>query len=87
MRIPCPCCGLRPYSEFSYLGDASVARPRLQAEPDAAACAAVYLRPNPQGAHREYWQHVYGCRQWLLVERDTLTHTISGASLVSSMNG
>ncbi len=31
----------------------------------------VFLFDNPKGAHREFWQHVQGCRQWLVLERDT----------------
>lgn len=81
MRIPCPVCGLRSVGEFGYGGDAGVARPDLEA-PAADWQMAVYDRGNPRGAHREYWQHIGGCRAWLLVERDTLTHAIAGASLV-----
>ncbi|RUT94681.1 sarcosine oxidase subunit delta, partial [Mesorhizobium sp. USDA-HM6] len=33
-------------------------------------------RNNPAGSHREFWQHVTGCRQWLVVERDTRNHII-----------
>ena len=36
----------------------------------------VYLRDNPAGPHRELWQHVSGCRAWLVVTRDTRTHEI-----------
>jgi len=25
---------------------------------------------------QELWQHIFGCRQWIKVERDTLTHEI-----------
>ena len=39
----------------------------------------VYLRDNPAGSFREYWYHAQGCRRWLIVERDTRTHEISGA--------
>ena len=28
------------------------------------------------GKHLELWQHISGCRQWIKVERDTLTHEI-----------
>ena len=34
---------------------------------------------NPKGPHREFWQHVLGCRQWLVLDRDTATNTV-GAS-------
>ena len=36
----------------------------------------VYLRDNPKGGTDEYWQHSGGCRAWLVVERDTLTHEV-----------
>jgi sarcosine oxidase subunit delta len=41
----------------------------------------VFLFKNPKGAHREYWQHVHGCRQWLVLERDTATNTVGQSSL------
>lgn len=37
----------------------------------------VYLRDNPRGAYEEYWHHTSGCRRWLVVARDTVTHEIS----------
>ena len=87
MLIPCPVCGLRDHSEFSYEGDATVTRPALE-ETDAAAWAAfVYDRANPMGRHREFWQHVHGCRHFLEIERDTLTHAMSGAVLVGAWAG
>jgi sarcosine oxidase subunit delta len=74
--IPCPFCGDRDHSEFSYGGDATVEYPALDASADEWH-DAVYLRSNPRGAHTEYWHHVAGCRSWLVVERDTLTHVIT----------
>lgn len=74
MRIPCPLCGERPLDEFSYHGDATVKRP---AGDDIAAWHDyVYLRDNPRGPHFEYWHHAGGCRAWLVVHRDTLSHEI-----------
>ena len=76
LRIPCPFCGLRSHDEFSYEGEAGVDWPDLS-ETDAERWhAAVFLRRNPAGPHRELWQHAAGCRLWLVVERDTVTHTI-----------
>ena len=77
MRIRCPFCGDRDSSEFAYLGDARFKRPDPDA-PDAAArfFEAVYLRDNPAGPHEELWYHSYGCRAWLRVTRDTLTHAV-----------
>jgi methylglutamate dehydrogenase subunit B len=78
LLIPCPFCGPREHAEFSYGGDASVRRPQ-QVEPawDPEWQAYVYERANPRGPHQEYWHHVMGCRQWLLVTRDTLSHEIT----------
>lgn len=76
MLIRCPWCGERDSSEFHYGGDATVKRP---AE-DAGLKAwhdYVYLRDNPKGPHQELWQHSAGCRAFLVVTRDTLTHAIS----------
>ncbi len=75
MRIKCPLCGERDNAEFSYLGDASPRRPQnLEQQDDWTSY--VYLRDNPAGHHRELWFHAAGCRLWLEVERDTLTHEI-----------
>jgi sarcosine oxidase subunit delta len=80
MRIPCPYCGERDAQEFSYLGDATLRRPDPSAPgAESAFHDYVYLRDNPAGPHREFWQHVQGCRSWLIVERDTLTHEITEA--------
>ncbi len=76
LRLPCPLCGLRDETEFTYGGDASVTRPP-QDEGDAATWYDfVFLRDNPRGPHREHWHHVNGCRQWVVVERNTLTHEV-----------
>jgi sarcosine oxidase subunit delta len=78
MRIPCPYCGSRDVQEFSYLGDADLRRPDPEA-PEAAFHDYVYLRDNPAGPHRELWYHGSGCRNWLVVTRNTVTHAIAGA--------
>ena len=80
MRIKCPFCGERDHAEFQYGGDASKKMPALDADAQAWH-DFVYLRDNPKGAHVEFWQHVFGCRHWLKVERDTLTHEITSVKL------
>jgi sarcosine oxidase subunit delta len=84
MRIPCPFCGERDSSEFTYLGDADIVRPdpAHQAAPTRFV-EAVYLRASPAGAHNEWWYHAFGCRRWLRVTRDTRTHQIIGAAFAS----
>lgn len=77
LRIACPYCGERDYTEFVYGGDAGAARPRRVLETtDQQWKAFLYQRDNPAGVHMEYWQHSYGCRLWLKVIRDTVTHDI-----------
>ena len=73
--INCPWCGECAVTEFNYGDDASRQRPIGDADFDTWH-EYVYLRENPRGAHDEYWHHVAGCRQWLKVRRDTLSHKI-----------
>lgn len=81
LRITCPVCGCRDETEFTYGGDATVRRPAMD-EPDPGAWHDyVFLRDNPRGPHMEYWHHVGACRQWLVVERDTLSHAIGTVAL------
>jgi sarcosine oxidase subunit delta len=82
MRIECCYCGERSSEELTYLGDATLTRPdgNPTVPLDDAARQRwhdyVYLRDNPAGPHRELWQHVSGCRAWLVVTRDTRTHEV-----------
>ena len=77
MRISCPFCGPRELGEFTYLGDASTRRPLADAEgAEAAFYDYVYLRDNVAGNMDEHWYHGGGCRAWLMVTRNTVTHEI-----------
>ncbi len=79
--IPCPWCGPRDESEFTYGGDASRPMPSLKNGNDQAAWHGfVHQRENPKGPHVEYWYHGGGCERWLRVERDTITHQVRWAS-------
>jgi len=75
IRIPCPFCGERDHSEFTYGGDGSINYPELNA-PKEVWLEAVFQRENICGLQIETWHHVNGCRMWLFVERDTMTHEI-----------
>jgi methylglutamate dehydrogenase subunit B len=81
LRIPCPICGVRDYTEFSYGGDARKTRPAHGASGQKTWHDYVFLFDNVKGIHREFWQHVMGCRQWLVVERDTATNLVARAML------
>jgi sarcosine oxidase subunit delta len=73
--ITCPHCGVRPKEEFAIRGDAVPVRPGPNASDDAWY-AYVYVRDNPKGRIREYWHHTGGCRRFLVVERDNVTHEV-----------
>jgi len=75
LQIHCPFCGARDHSEFAYGKDATVTYPPLDASADDWH-DAVFMRANIRGVQLETWQHIHGCRQWLVVERDTVTHSI-----------
>ena len=71
-QFNCPWCGMRDQSEFTY---------GREVAPALAASAAdwqrfVFERDNPCGAHAEWWHHNHGCRQWLEIVRDTMTHEV-----------
>ena len=76
--IPCPHCGPRAQSEFSYGGDANVKRPEAPEDADDQTWIEyLYMRDNPKGGHAELWQHIHGCRRWLRVSRDVVSHEVS----------
>jgi len=66
---------MRDHSEFTYGGDGSIEYPPLDASKEEWH-DAVFLRDNICGVQFETWQHTHGCRMWLVVERDTMTHEI-----------
>ncbi|MBP8297082.1 MAG: sarcosine oxidase subunit delta [Burkholderiales bacterium] len=74
LQFTCPYCGPRDQSEFTY-GREATPVPALDAGP-AAWQRFVYERDNPAGPHAEWWHHNHGCRQWLAIVRDTLTHEV-----------
>ncbi|MDF2095468.1 sarcosine oxidase subunit delta [Aquibaculum arenosum] len=77
LLIDCPHCGPRSETEFSYGGEAHIARPLDPAAlSDAEWADYVFLRDNPKGLIRERWMHAHGCRRWFNVARDTVTYEI-----------
>ena len=70
----CPFCGPRDQSEFTY-GREVAAIPALDAAREEWE-RYVFERDNPAGPHAEWWHHNLGCRQWLVITRDTLTHAV-----------
>lgn len=84
MIIKCPHCGPREASEYTYVGDATIKRP-ADDDPDIERWSDyVFMRDNPRGAHSEHWQHTSGCRAFIKVQRDTISHEISEVALVGA---
>jgi heterotetrameric sarcosine oxidase delta subunit len=75
LSIPCPWCGPREEPEFTYGGEAHVARPAHDVD-DAGWARYLFQRENPKGTHHERWCHTQGCGQWFNAARDTVTHEI-----------
>jgi sarcosine oxidase subunit delta len=86
MEINCPFCGNRDLSEYAYIGDAERQIPALS-DPEPAWASYVWTRRNPRGLHREHWQHSFGCRQFLVVDRDTATHEIQRIRMAGPFAG
>ncbi|SEV98424.1 sarcosine oxidase subunit delta [Cognatiyoonia koreensis] len=81
MRLTCPHCGTRDRREFYYQGDA-VALDRPERESGLEAWDNyLHLRDNPAGVTRDLWQHE-PCGAWVAIDRDTVTHSVHGATLV-----
>jgi sarcosine oxidase subunit delta len=77
LLITCPHCGPRAELEFSYGGEAHIARPVDPAALDDEAWAAfLYKRSNPRGVHAERWRHLHGCGRFFNVLRNTVSDTI-----------
>lgn len=77
LQIPCPWCGPRNEIEFSYGGQAHIARPP---DPDALSDEAwghyLFFRDNIKGVQAERWVHAHGCGRWFNALRDTVSYRI-----------
>ena len=72
LEVPCPNCGARPYTEFTFGGEL---RPIGATDRDHDF-AVVFLPENPAGPQEERWFHALGCKRWLTVTRDRRTNGI-----------
>jgi sarcosine oxidase subunit delta len=67
--LHCPYCGPRALAEFRF----------RKSLPDPGASAPyerVYERREDPALAREHWQHLEGCRAWLLVIRNPSTGAV-----------
>jgi heterotetrameric sarcosine oxidase delta subunit len=73
--IDCPNCGRRSPYEFKFGGECKQP-PKPEADVKAW-CDYLYFNENMSGVQEEWWYHAMGCRSWLKVRRNTVTHEIS----------
>ncbi|WP_404366735.1 sarcosine oxidase subunit delta [Sphingomonas sp. MMS24-J45] len=74
LQIDCPLCGPRAQVEFVYERTLdSIVTLDMTAE---ETVARLYARTNPRGVDSELWRHSFGCRQWIVLERDRISHAI-----------
>ncbi len=69
LKLTCPHCGTRPVEEFTYGEIPRV--PEALTDPDERDIDRAFMLTNPEGETTEAWFHVYGCRRWMKVARDT----------------
>ncbi len=73
-QITCPNCGPRDDSEFRYGGQIVPPAPAPASTSEAVGQRSfVSNLPVPQ---RERWFHRFGCRRWLVAERNTQTNEV-----------
>jgi sarcosine oxidase subunit delta len=75
LLIHCPYCEEdRPEVEFTYGGQAHIARPLdPSAQTDSEWEQYLYLRTNTRGNHAERWRHAHGCARFFNAVRNTVT--------------
>jgi sarcosine oxidase subunit delta len=76
LQIPCPHCGFRDFTEFSFGGEVR----ELESPDPARDFERVFLHDNAPGPQRERWFHAYGCRRWFTITRDTVTNQIADSA-------
>ncbi len=84
LLIPCPICGPRPEAEFTYAGEAHIARPVDPGATDEAFWTDfLHNRSNPKGEHAERWRHTHGCARFF----NAVRHTVSDRFVTSYKAG
>ena len=73
--LVCPFCGPRALREFLFYKT-------LPADAQGSAYERTYERVASLVHSAEYWQHVEGCRGWLLVHRNPSTGQVIDVRLL-----
>ena len=74
MLVPCPWCGERDESEFSFGGEAHLERPQESCS-DKEWTEYIFMRKNIKGEQKERWIHINGCLQLFNAVPNTTTNT------------
>ena len=69
LQIPCEHCGERPVQEFVY-GEIPRVPPSIT-DVDLRDLDRGFMHENAEGPVVERWFHVFGCRRWVTVKRET----------------
>ena len=76
-QLHCPFCGARELHEFEFR--------KTRANVDSSEFSQVYLRVDSLQSSVEYWQHVQGCRAWLLVQRNPSTGAVLDVEMLPAV--
>lgn len=74
IRITCEHCGTRSAEEYVY-GE-MFELPESLTDDDERDLDRAFNHNNIEGQVTEAWFHLYGCRRWITVQRDTRTDQI-----------
>ena len=69
LQIPCEHCGERPVQEFVY-GEIPRVPPSIT-DVDLRDLDRGFMHENVEGLVVERWFHLFGCRRWVTVKRET----------------
>ena len=78
MRLACPFCGPRELCEFEF-------HKTLPAAGSHGEFEMAYLRIADPGLSIEHWQHLAGCRAWLLVHRNPSSGAVYAVELLAGV--
>ncbi|MBY6004159.1 sarcosine oxidase subunit delta [Salipiger bermudensis] len=75
LLIHCPYCDeTLPELEFTYAGEAHIARPENPSEmSDEDWQEFLFMRSNVKGPYHERWRHFHGCGRYFNAVRDTVS--------------
>jgi methylglutamate dehydrogenase subunit B len=77
-QLHCPFCGARELQEFEFR--------KTRANVTSSEVGKVYLRVDRVEVSVEYWQHVQGCRAWLLIQRNPSTGAVLGVEALPAVS-